>query len=333
MVLKTHIGYNPRFLGRSYYLPLPKLSAEQKQDLIKFEGKKFKLDYIHYSVVMCKSRRLAYYTAVNIDGSCWQNNPREGSWKEEKRIATHEQLGNKLYRAENSKFDKGHLVRREDPEWGDKEISLKAGAQTFIFTNCAPQHEKLNRDIWADLEANILHAGADQLNVKVSVFTGPVLKASDGSFVTAIDKQYIQIPNLYWKVVVWKKSDNKTYAVGFLQSQEAFLIEDAIIRKPLPVSSKLLCKMTDDDFFEHIEFKDGNIYQVRLEEIENLSGLKFDWQEVKRPFNQKPVAIIGQKRHPSDDTMPLKILRQDAKSQDVCIFRWNPIYQLEGLVI
>lgn len=331
--MDSHIGYNPRFLGRAYYLPLPKLSASQKQDLIKYEGKKYKLDYIHYSVVMCKSRRLAYYTAVNIDGSCWQNNSREGSWKEEKRIANYEQLGNKLYRADQSKFDKGHLVRREDPEWGDKEISLKAGAQTFIFTNCAPQHEKLNRDIWADLEANILHAGADTLNVKVCVFTGPVLALTDGSFVTPLENQYIQIPNLFWKVVVWKKSDNKSYAVGFIQSQESFLIEDGIIRKPLTVNSKLLCKMTDDDFFEHIRFKDGQTYQVRLEEIEKLSGLKFDWKHVKRPFNQNPMAIRGIKRSSPSNAMPAKILRQDPKSKDVCVVRWNPVYQLEGLVI
>lgn len=331
--MKSHIGYNPRFLGRSFYLPLPKLSEKQKGDLIRYEGKKYILDYIHYSVVMCKSRRLAYYTAVNIDGSCWQDNARDGSWKEEKRIANDEQLGNKLYRAEQSKFDKGHLVRREDPEWGDKELSLQAGNQTFIYTNCAPQHEKLNRDIWADLEANILHAGADSLNVKVSVFTGPVLNSTDGSFVTPIENQFIQIPNLFWKVVVWKKGDTKLYAVGFIQSQESFLIEDAIIRKPLTVNSKLLCKMTDDDFFEHIKFKDGNTYQVRLEEIEQLSGLKFDWKQVIRPFYQKPKAIRGIKRTIAKNTLPVKILKQDPKTKDVCILRWNPVYELEGLVI
>ena len=91
--------------------------------------------------------------------------------------------------------------------------------------------------------------------------------------------------------------------------------------------------MTDDDFFEHIQFKDGQTYQVRLEEIEKLSGLKFDWKHVKRPFNQNPMAIHGIKRSPPSNDMPAKILRQDPKSKDVCVVRWNPVYQLEGLVI
>ena len=60
-------GYQENFLGPKFKIKLPELNAAQKKDLVKFDTNKFKLDFIHYSSVMCKSRRLAFFTAVNID--------------------------------------------------------------------------------------------------------------------------------------------------------------------------------------------------------------------------------------------------------------------------
>ncbi|HEV8271845.1 MAG TPA: DNA/RNA non-specific endonuclease [Chitinophagaceae bacterium] len=286
-------GYNPTFLGQNFRIKFPVLNDDQKNDLLKFQSNKFRLDYIHYTSVMSKSRRLAFFTAVNIDGDTWQDNSRKGDWGDDPRIAATDQLGRTLYSAKKSDFDKGHLVRREDPEWGDKNLSIKAGENTFWFPNAAPQHQKLNRKIWAELEANILHLGADEQNLKVNVFTGPVLVETDGTFVTKVAGKDIQIPNLFWKIVVWTKSNGKAYAVGFLMSQEKFLIEGGIIKKPLVINKKKLGKLKDEDIFEHLEFKDGKTYQVKIEKIEKLTGLKFDWQGVVRPFKKVEAAPIS----------------------------------------
>ncbi len=285
-------GYKPDFLGKKYRIKFPELNSDQKNDLLKFDGNKYRLNYVHYSSVMCKSRRLAFFTAVNIDGDTWQDNPRKGDWDEDPRIELEDQLGQKLYDAKKSNFDRGHLVRREDPEWGEKEISITAGENTFWFPNCTPQHLKLNQKIWAELEANILHLGADEQNLKVNVFTGPVLATSDGTFVTKVEGKDIQIPSLFWKVVVWTKSNGKAYAVGFIMSQEKFLIDDGIIKKLLVINKKKLGKIADEDIFEHLTFKDGKTYQVKIDEIEKLTGLKFDWPEVIRPFKKSKAAPI-----------------------------------------
>ena len=288
-------GYKIDFLGNDHLLKHPDLNPEQKNDLVIFEQNKYILDYIHFSVVMSKKRRFAYYTAVNIDGTTWQDNPRNGRWKKDNRIK--DQLGNELYTATMSDFDKGHLVRREDPEWGDSEVSVQAGNSTFSYPNCVPQHKKLNRDIWAELETNILHKGAIGQELKISVFTGPVLSDNDGVFVTKVNNQDIKIPNLFWKIVSWTKTDGKLYAVGFVQSQEKFLIEGGIIRKLFVPALRRLRKLSDDDIFEHLKFKDGKTYQVRIEEIENLTGLKFDWPGVIKPYKKtEPSLIKGKKR-------------------------------------
>jgi endonuclease G len=287
-------GYQVDFLGSTFKIKFPEFNERQKNDIVKFANGKSKIDYIHYSAVLSRSRRVAFFAAANIDGTVWKDNPRKGDWQDDPRITAEDQLGQKLYDAKKSEFDRGHLVRREDPEWGDAKLSVEAGKNTFWFPNCAPQHKDLNQRIWAELEANILHKGADKNNLKVIVFSGPVLADTDGVFVTKVEGKDIQIPNLFWKVVVWTKSNGKAHAVGFLMSQEKFLIRDGIIKKQLIANAKRLRKLTDEDIFEHLTFKDGKTYQVRIEEIEKLTGLKFDWHGVIRPFKKvAPSEIRG----------------------------------------
>lgn len=292
-------GYKELFLGKSFKIKLPVLNKQQENDCVKFKGTEVRLDFIHFTSVMCKSRKLPFFTAVNIDGEQWQDNTRKGDFHDDPRIKADEQLGKKLYSASKSDFDRGHMVRREDPEWGTPALSKQAGENTFWFTNCAPQHKDLNQKIWAELEANILHLGADEQNLKASVMTGPVLAKTDGTFVTKIDGEDIQIPNLFWKIVIWTKSDAKAYAVGFLMSQEKFLLKAGIIKKQMVINAKMLRKIKDEDIFEHLQFKDGKTYQVQIEEIEKLSGLKFNWPGVIRPFKKPPIAISGTSIPPS----------------------------------
>ena len=288
-------GYRKNFLGKDHRLKPPVLNSKQKKDLVKFGQDKYVLDYMHYSVVMSKTRRFAFYTAVNIDGTKWRDNPRKGSWKRDNRIK--EQFGDELYTAPKSDFDKGHLVRREDPEWGNDTEAVEAGKNTFMYPNCVPQHKKLNQEIWEELENNVLHKGAVGQQLKISVFTGPVLSDNDGVFVTKVKDQEVKIPNLFWKVITWVKSDGKTYAVGFVQSQEKFLIEDGIIKKLFVPGIHRLRELSDEDIFEHLKFKDGKTYQVRIGEIEKLTGLKFDWPEVIKPYDKiEPALITGEKK-------------------------------------
>jgi len=165
-----------------------------------------------------------------------------------------------------------------------------------MYPNCVPQHKKLNQEIWQELENNILHKGASDQKMKISVFAGPVLSDNDGVFVTKVNDQEVKIPGLFWKIVTWVKNDGKTYAVGFVQSQEKFLMEGGIIKKLVVPPMGGPRALTDEDIFEHLKFKDGMIYQVRIEEIERLTGLKFTWPGVIRPYNNnEPRRIIASK--------------------------------------
>jgi endonuclease G len=117
-----------------------------------------------------------------------------------------DQLPDKFFEKDNSAFDKGHIVRRDDVAWGATFAEVQAAnGDTYHVTNCSPQVAGFNRsnhaDNWGALEDLVLKQAKGQ---KLTVFAGPVLAASDRRFVGVDETSAVkvQIPDEYWKVVV-----------------------------------------------------------------------------------------------------------------------------------
>ncbi|TYO64126.1 hypothetical protein FXV83_23965 [Bradyrhizobium hipponense] len=172
-------GYDPRFLG--VRIDLPKLSRAQQVIAAKNTeadggANPYELKYHHFSVIMNGKRRLAFLSAVNIDGSTSKDFDRSSGvisdpmadgddseaselWFPEHRIKDSQQTPRDFYEGQttfdadgnpildkrrgghrNRMFQKGHLTRRQDPLWGnDDDLIRYANADTFHVTNCAPQ--------------------------------------------------------------------------------------------------------------------------------------------------------------------------------------------------
>jgi len=233
-------GYNIVFLGNKYAVPLPELRFDLKQDIALLKNGTTVLDYTHFSILMSKSRRLAYYTAANINGQQLINIQRPKKWYFDPRLDRKYQCGPELY--DNNDIDRGHLVRRLDPVWG--KLAKKANEDTFHFTNCSPQHKNFNQLTWLDLENYILK-NAETFDLKVTVFTGPVFRTDDMLY------RGVKIPAEFWKIAVMVKSDGNLSATAYLQTQKN-LIRD-------------------------LEFAFGSYktYQVAVSNIEILTGLDF----------------------------------------------------------
>ena len=244
-------GYETKFLGDDYEIPLPIFRSDLEQDIAQLKDGSNVLHYTNFSIVMSKSRRLAYYTVVNIDGNQMRKIGRNDKWYLDSRIETEYQCGPELYK--NNLLDRGHLVRRRDPVWGD--LAEKANKDTFHFTNCAPQHSQLNQKNWLDLENYILD-NAENSNLKVTVFTGPVFRMDD------IIYRGVQIPAEFWKIAVIVKKDGNLSATAYLQTQK--------------------------NLIENLEFAYGEYktYQVPITKIETLTGLDFDNLRNYDPINQ-----------------------------------------------
>ena len=236
-------GYDERFLGDDHAIPLPILGESIRADLAEVPGEEGGvLRYAHFSVVMNRARKLAFYTVVNIKGAELKNIPRKGDkWYFDPRIARDLQSGPDLYA--NNDLDRGHLVRRLDPVWG--QDAARANEDTFHFTNASPQHRNLNQKTWLDLEDYIL-GKAGQHDLKVTVFTGPVFRDDDMLY-----RGKFRIPAEFWKVVAMVKTDGALSATAYLQTQK--------------------------NLIGNLEFAFGSYktYQVPVARIEQLTDLDF----------------------------------------------------------
>ena len=119
---------------------------------------------------------------MNIDGNKLFNfNRGTDRWYKDSRLADRESP-DRWRTLPGNALDRGHLVRRLDPTWGDSRAEAKqAEEETFFFTNCSPQHSQLNQRTWLSLEDYIL-GNAGTHGLKVTVFAGPVMKDSDDEY-------------------------------------------------------------------------------------------------------------------------------------------------------
>jgi endonuclease G len=250
-------GYDSDFLGTgSTSIPLPQLSRKMERDAaINTKAKagvdEHVLPYHHFSVVMNKKRKLAFFTAVNIDGRISRRLQREkDKWILDPRIGSEDQTDDSLY-AKND-LDRGHLVRRLDPVWGDSEaIAKAANDDTFHFTNCSPQHADFNQNdaTWQGLENYILDNAIAE-DFRVSVFTGPVFRDDDRLY------REVKLPKQFWKVLAMvNEGTGKLSATAYLLSQSELL-------QDIPEEA-----FSNDSAVKH--------FQVSVRTIEGLTGLSF----------------------------------------------------------
>ena len=221
------------------------------------------LPYHHFSLVVNRERRLAFYTAVNIDGVSSIRLRRERDrWFPDPRIPAAEQTDESVY-ARNNPLDRGHLVRRLDPAWGgSRDLAKQGNDDTFHFTNCSPQHEDFNQNqtTWAGLEDYILE-NADNRDFRATVFTGPVLAEDDEEFAG------VRLPREFWKVVVMVKQSGDLSATAYLLSQEELIAGLEVV-------------------LEEFSYGAYKTFQVPVRRIEETTRLSFgalpDWDPLGR---------------------------------------------------
>lgn len=205
-------GYDPRFLAHALALPRPAQAVRE-------------LTYPRFTVLLDSVRRLAAVTGVNIDGSRMLDLPRAGEWHLDPRVDDDEQAGPAVY-ARND-LDRGHLVRRRDPGWGEPAEARKAMAATFAYPNAAPQAAGFNqsKELWLGLEDHVL-TYAESTDQRLSVFTAPVLDDDDPPY------RGIRVPLRFWKVAAWEGADGLA-AAGFVLDQTALVdTSDGLLAVP-----------------------------------------------------------------------------------------------------
>ncbi|WP_179258550.1 DNA/RNA non-specific endonuclease [Caballeronia sordidicola] len=238
--LEDRAGYDPAFLGPD--VPLPALTDRGQQIAAPLQDGGYELRYDKFSIVMHKRRRLALFTASNID---WRESSRliDGNrptrrqltglkdgdiekWMIDWRLRDEHQLPDAFWTRDGGTFDKGHLVRRDDVAYGpDLEVMQRGNGDTYHTTNCSPQIAAFNRssrgvDNWGDLENMVQQQTRSE---KAVILSGPVLANDDPLFDGRGENGasvVLRIPRRFWKVIVVLGQGWQPQSYGFILEQD-----------------------------------------------------------------------------------------------------------------
>jgi endonuclease G len=216
-------------------------------------------------------------SAINVQGNVTarkDHSKRADKWLRDSRITESVQLDDAYY--SKSGFDKGHMSRREDADYGTNAgDALKAANLTCMYTNACPQVPKLNRapGLWGDLEKIVLEQGAKKesgLESKICVYNGPIFVDTDPVY------DSIQVPMRFFKIVVWVNGKNQKKTTAFILSQE---------------------DLVGGIQFEELDYnKEFVEHQCSVSYIEGLTGLSFtkirEWDTYVKPSGKQNVKAV-----------------------------------------
>jgi endonuclease G, mitochondrial len=234
------------------------------------------LKYLNYSVVMNMHRRFALFSAANVNsGNRFLLSGRDDNWQLDQRISIKHQVPKEFYKRLHPdkdnpmrRFDKGHLTRRDDLNWGHKPVdAVRSSNGTFTMPNCTPQHAVFNERVfkrgvimWQGLEQYVLTQLAPANQSKVQVITGPIFSDDDPEY------HGIQCPMRFWKVIAGVNENGALFAVGFMLDQapviDEFGLDEAAAVTEADVET-VQVEIADIEFATGLEFTCGNIKQLR----------------------------------------------------------------------
>jgi len=268
------VGYDPAFLGP--LVPLPGTPGHVVHEL----------PYEHFTVLLDPVRRLARATVVAIDGAALVDVDRGDDWHLDPRVPADDQAGPEVY-ARND-LDRGHLVRRRDPVWGDRATAERANRDTFAYPNAAPQASGFNQsaELWLGLEDHVLDSARAHRR-RLVVLTQPVLGDDDPPY------RGVRVPLLFTKVVVWADAaaERGLRTAAFLLDQSPALDVDELRRGALDGVPPLGPFRT---------------FQVPVAGVAELTGL--DLGQLVDTDVLAPLPTAGRPTGPAADRRPLRAL-------------------------
>ncbi|CAN1211125.1 Serine protease [Tumidithrix helvetica PCC 7403] len=315
-------GYSERFLS-GFQVPMPQLNATQRSQAARVSGvgeiaNPFELKYQHFSVVLNATRRMAFFSICNIDGAKRFRIDRDTgravsgpeateTWALDPRVPEEVQLSDAFYarlrrdlRApDDDFFARGHLTRREDPNWGTTNSAERANDDTFHHTNACPQVQKAfngSQKAWQGIENFILDS-TDDANLKVTVITGPVFSDDDPEYE---DEEFgpITIPQIFWKVVARVENGKPiVFAVLADQSEATDALfgarpesKEAAFVWPKKLSKEYISTVKKIEELTELDFGDLGNHDIFAEgRSENRSA----GQEIKSPEILFPKSFVN----------------------------------------
>ncbi|MFM7167046.1 MAG: DNA/RNA non-specific endonuclease, partial [Planctomycetaceae bacterium] len=201
-------GYQPDFPGQGCRLQLPEIAGNRFGRPLTLQDGTTELKYWNYSVIMNQDRSLAFFSAANIRPREQKTTAQGTDFIRDLRVdevLPQAQLDHPFYAGgipgrpqdrTGNPFDRGHLTRREDLQWGTTPAEARRnGDDSFHFTNCVPQHHLFNQNsqangLWNRLETMAVRHLTDADNL--CIINGPVFNAP----ASRIDRRNPALPKI-----------------------------------------------------------------------------------------------------------------------------------------
>ncbi|HLL31985.1 MAG TPA: DNA/RNA non-specific endonuclease [Allosphingosinicella sp.] len=258
-------GFDLTFLGANAATPWPVLPdwlAEGLATPSDAPAGDHELRYTHFGVKYSGSLKLPLITAVNIDGEQPVRIKRSrDKWFTDGRLPIEIQLRDRNFA--DPQIDRGHMVRREDPNWGSQETAETANFDTFHYVNACAQHSAMNqgKQLWQGLENYILDSSRTH-GFRACVFTGPVLRDPQSPDEEIVVDGAIA-PLEFWKLVATLDAQGRTlHATAYLLSQGQ-MIRD------------LLEKRSRREAMEGFELGAYRTFQIAIADLQAATGYDF----------------------------------------------------------
>lgn len=234
-------GYNSDFLGT----PLPPPSATASSATTP-------LLYPNYSVVLASARRMALFTASNVDRQKLRVLPRAADvFSPDPRWPVDQQPDPGWFGGD---VRPGTLVTRQEVAWGELvqgeegKASILVTGLTNLYPNVTPQFDTLALGVWEQLERWAI-TDHNRRAARVSIFSGPVLRDDDPIV------RGVKMPARFWKIIVSRNVNDGPRLIV-----DAFLIPQ--------FQEGTADKALLGDF-------QAGLYRVDLSDIEEATGLSF----------------------------------------------------------
>lgn len=143
-----------------------------------------------------------------------------------------------------SGWSRGHMAPAADFKWSEQAMT-----ETFLFTNCCPQLDRLNQGSWSKLENRVRDWA--RKSGAVYVVTGPLTGEHENGY---IGLNHIPVPDAFYKAVLSADGNGGYQAV-------AFVMHNIGTSQPYPE-----CSMTVDELESLLGL---DLFQALPDEQEN----------------------------------------------------------------
>lgn len=177
----------------------------------------------NYSLCFDKTKKAALWVAYPIHAAYLGSSGRTDAWAFDPIVPFSFQpdCTNRSYRGN---YDRGHQLPS-----GDRQATNELNAQTFYMSNLTPQLDRLNQDMWAQLESQVRRNNCSDT---LYVVTGAYFGAGAGTTTDGVGNT-VPIPTNYYKVLLRTKSgssgkaikdcsDSELISIGFWVEQRSY---------------------------------------------------------------------------------------------------------------